>query len=225
MCVILSVFYLYSQFTYRVLSSSFHECISIQLSFLVLLFWSLFGVTKVCMWRCKLCCRDQLMRFYHSFTTQISNSKWFEGENVLSKHGHLNKNEQTANKFSASLFFFSSRVHFLFFRNFVQVCCYFYATPITLEFFGCCVKGADEEKKSIENRTLGNKFDFSVNQHATPRSLVILIFFLFIYSVLFSLSFKSKWYFFCYHGVHLSDQCDYIVDLNSVYPRFFLFPL
>lgn len=106
MCVILSAFYLYSQFTYRVLSSSFHECISIQLSFLVLLFWSLFGVTKVCMWRCKLCCRDQLMRFYHSFTTQISNSKWFEGENVLSKHGHLNKNEQTANKFSASLFFF-----------------------------------------------------------------------------------------------------------------------
>lgn len=49
-------------------------------------------------------------------------------------------------------------------------------TNYTLEFFGCCIKEEDEERKSIENKTLGNKFDFSVNQHDTPCSLVIFLF-------------------------------------------------
>lgn len=89
--------------------------------------------------------------------------------------------------FRLSFFLFSS-VHFHFIGILLLLLRH---TNYTLEFFGCYIKKAEMKgKASIENKTLGNKFDLGVNQHGTPRSLVILIFSLFIHSAAFlSLSF------------------------------------
>lgn len=177
-------FCLYLQFTCRKFSfaASFHDCISPDPQ----LTWS-FTLAFRSMWQW---CECVWMRECGCDVNVVAVANWC-GSNIRLQRKSailngskertcsanmaiLHINGQTADTLSAFIFFSFFRVHFLFIGIFVQECSVTF-TPHQLH------TGNFSDATSMEHETLGNKFDFGLNQHHAPRSLVILILSQFIY--------------------------------------------